>query len=173
MPVSRMPGSKLTAMEWKQSHTHFQRATASELRAIRRLGGSVDNVRGADDSTSSLCLHAGHARIPGIRPACLRFRAGSARVRSGAEIVKKALGRVILVFAAASLLAAGQAAPPTSALTWPTKNWPKGTPASVGLDEETLKKFDADIASGKYSLTDSFRVFRRGMEVFAGRYQHD
>jgi len=92
--------------------------------------------------------------------------------------VKKTLGRVILVvslflFTAASLLAAGQAAPPTSAVTWPTKNWPKGTPASVGLDEETLKNFDVDIATGKYALTDSFRVFRCGIEVFAGRYQHD
>src|SRR5215831_403316 len=174
MPVSRMPGSKLTAMEWSNhTRTSNERRRANYVQFGDWRSRSVDNVRVADDSTSSLCLHAGHARIPGIRPACLRFRAGSARVRSGAEIVKKALGRVILVFAAASLLAAGQAAPPTSALTWPTKNWPKGTPASVGLDEETLKKFDADIASGKYALTDSFRVFRCGMEVFAGRYQHD
>ena len=79
----------------------------------------------------------------------------------------------LFLFAAASLLAAGQTTLSTSAVTGTTKNWPKGTPASVGLDEETLKNLDADIASGKYALTDSFRVFRCGMEVFAGQYHHD
>jgi CubicO group peptidase (beta-lactamase class C family) len=92
--------------------------------------------------------------------------------------MKKTVGRFILsgalfLLAGASLLAVGQAASPTSVVIWPTKNWPKGTPARVGLDEETLKNLDADIANGKYALTDSFRVFRCGMEVFAGQYQHD
>ena len=79
----------------------------------------------------------------------------------------------LFLFAAASLLAAGQTTLSTSAVTGTTKNWPKGTPASVGLDEETLKNLDADIANGKYALTDSFRVFRCGMEVFVGQYRHD
>jgi CubicO group peptidase (beta-lactamase class C family) len=79
----------------------------------------------------------------------------------------------LVLFAAASLLSAGQTGSPTSAVTWPTKGWPKGTPASVGLDEKTLKELDADIASGKYAMTDSFRVFRCGTEVFAGQYHHD
>jgi CubicO group peptidase (beta-lactamase class C family) len=92
--------------------------------------------------------------------------------------MKKTVGWTILVaslslFVAASLLAAGQTTSSTSAVTGTKKNWPKGTPASVGLDEETLKDLDADIASGKYALTDSFRVFRCGMEVFLGQYQHD
>jgi CubicO group peptidase (beta-lactamase class C family) len=92
--------------------------------------------------------------------------------------MKKTVGWFILsgalfLLAAVSLLAVGQAASPTSAVIWPMKNWPKGTPAEVGLDEETLKNLDADIANGKYALTDSFRVFRCGMEVFAGQYQHD
>ena len=30
-----------------------------------------------------------------------------------------------------------------------------------------------DIASGKYTMTDSFRIFRCGTEVFAPQYQHD
>jgi CubicO group peptidase (beta-lactamase class C family) len=94
------------------------------------------------------------------------------------DIVKKTFGWVFLVvslflFAATSSVAAGQAALSTSAAIWPTKNWPKGTPASVGVDEEILKNFDADIASGKYALTDSFGVFRCGTEVFVRRYQHD
>jgi CubicO group peptidase (beta-lactamase class C family) len=88
--------------------------------------------------------------------------------------VKKTLKWIVPVvflflFAPASLVAGKQA----SSVTGPTKTWPKGTPASVGLDQETLKNLDADIASGKYALTDSFRVFRCGAEVFAGQYQHD
>jgi len=54
-----------------------------------------------------------------------------------------------------------------------TQGWPSGTPASVGLDEEILKNLDADIALGKYTVTDSFRVFRCGNEVFARKYQHN
>jgi CubicO group peptidase (beta-lactamase class C family) len=69
----------------------------------------------------------------------------------------------------AGSLAAGQSSSPSSG----AKAWPSETPASVGLDEEILKVFDADIAGGKYGLTDSFRVFRCGAEVFARRYPHD
>lgn len=57
--------------------------------------------------------------------------------------------------------------------TWPTKGWPSGSPASVALDEEALKNFDNDIAAGKFWMTDSFRVFRCGTEVFARQYKHD
>lgn len=57
--------------------------------------------------------------------------------------------------------------------TWPTKGWTKGTPASVGLDEKTLLRFDADLASGKYMLVDSFHVVRCGKEVFERKYAHD
>lgn len=79
----------------------------------------------------------------------------------------------LLLFSAARLLADGPGASPNSTVNWPTKSWPLGTPASFGLDEEVLKSFDADIASGKYSLIDSFRVFRCGTEVFARKYAHD
>jgi CubicO group peptidase (beta-lactamase class C family) len=94
------------------------------------------------------------------------------------EIMKKTAARAIIVgsmvlFSAMPLLADGPGASPSPTVTWPTKAWPKGTPASVGLDEETLKNFDADIARGKYTMTDSFRVFRCGTEVFARQYQHD
>jgi CubicO group peptidase (beta-lactamase class C family) len=92
--------------------------------------------------------------------------------------MKKTVAWVVLVgslflFSAACPIVAGQTASPSSTVSWPTKGWPKGTPASVGLDENALKSFDADIASGKYGLTDSFRVFRCGTEVFARQYQHD
>jgi len=51
--------------------------------------------------------------------------------------------------------------------------WRKGSPASVGLDEKVLVNFDADLASGKYMLVDSFQVFRCGEEVFDRKYAHD
>src|SRR5262250_1243454 len=51
--------------------------------------------------------------------------------------------------------------------------WRKATPASVGLDEKVLASLDADLASGKYMLVDSFQVFRCGEEVFDRKYAHD
>ena len=58
-------------------------------------------------------------------------------------------------------------------LSWPTRGWPLGTPVSVGLDDRSLVKLDADIAAGKYGLIDSFQVFRCGTEVFKRTYAHD
>jgi CubicO group peptidase (beta-lactamase class C family) len=82
------------------------------------------------------------------------------------------LGLTIL-FSANCSLAAGLGAPPSPGVPWPTKGWPTGTPASVGLDPVVLRAFDADLASGKYGLLDSFRVFRCGTEVFARKYPHN
>jgi hypothetical protein len=56
---------------------------------------------------------------------------------------------------------------------WPTAGWQRGTPAEVGLDESVLAAIDKDLASGKYSLVDSFQVFRCGAEVYSRRYDHD
>jgi CubicO group peptidase (beta-lactamase class C family) len=58
-------------------------------------------------------------------------------------------------------------------VTWPTHGWAKAAPASVGLDEKVLAALDSDIASGKYSLVDSFAVFRCGSDVFERTYPHD
>ncbi len=63
------------------------------------------------------------------------------------------------------------ATPP--AIIWPTNGWPTGTPESVGLGKHVLAAFDADIASGKYKLVDSFAVFRCGKEVYSQKYAHD
>ncbi|HLN48004.1 MAG TPA: serine hydrolase [Steroidobacteraceae bacterium] len=59
------------------------------------------------------------------------------------------------------------------AVTWPTQGWPKAAPADVGLDENKLAEFDADLAAGKYALVDSFQVFRCGKEVFERKYAHN
>src|SRR5438876_1662695 len=56
---------------------------------------------------------------------------------------------------------------------WPTHGWAKAKPSSVGLDEKALAAFDADLASGKYSLVDSFAVIRCGNSVFEKAYSHD
>jgi hypothetical protein len=61
-----------------------------------------------------------------------------------------------------------------NATKWPTHGWAKGTPASVGLDEEVLLGLDKDMASGKYSqMIDSFAVFRCGKKVFERTFPHD
>ncbi len=60
-----------------------------------------------------------------------------------------------------------------SAMAWPTAGWAKAAPASVGLDEKVLAALDSDLASGKYSLVDSFAVFRCGTDVFERTYSHD
>ena len=67
---------------------------------------------------------------------------------------------------------AGVAAPGGSS-EWPTRGWSRGTPGGVGLDEQALNALDADIGQGKYSLVDSFEVFRCGEEVFNRSYAHD
>ena len=56
---------------------------------------------------------------------------------------------------------------------WPTRSWAKDKPANVGLDEKVLAAFDADLASGRYSLVDSFEVFRCGKAVYERKYPHD
>jgi CubicO group peptidase (beta-lactamase class C family) len=56
---------------------------------------------------------------------------------------------------------------------WPTHGWAKDSPAKVGLDEKVLAAFDADLASGKYALVDSFEVFRCGKTVYERKYAHD
>jgi len=56
---------------------------------------------------------------------------------------------------------------------FPAKEWPKAQPASLGLDEKALAALDADLASGKYPLVDSFEVIRCGSEVYERKYHHD
>ncbi len=60
-----------------------------------------------------------------------------------------------------------------AAVNWPTQGWQQGTPAGVGLDEQTLAAFDADLQRTRYGLIDSFQVFRCGEEVFHRKYAHD
>src|SRR5579864_4847680 len=56
---------------------------------------------------------------------------------------------------------------------WPTRGWAKDKPGSVGLDEKVLAAFDAELASGKDALVDSFEVFRCGKVVYESKYSHD
>jgi CubicO group peptidase (beta-lactamase class C family) len=87
------------------------------------------------------------------------------------------MGAIFIVFEILAswgpLMPARQAARSSGTATWPTKGWPKGTPASVGLDEKVLLGFDRDLSRGKYMLVDSFQVFRCGEEVFEQKYPHD
>jgi CubicO group peptidase (beta-lactamase class C family) len=80
---------------------------------------------------------------------------------------------LLILFSPGILPAAAPEAVTSAAVTWPTQGWPKGTPASVGLDEQALATLDTDLANGKYMLVDSFQLFRCGTEVFARKYVHD
>jgi len=77
---------------------------------------------------------------------------------------------VVLVGAAACLSA--QTAQ-NSISSWPTNGWSKSRPEAVGLDEKVLSALDSDLASGKYSLVDTFAVYRCGRIAFERAYTHD
>ncbi len=62
---------------------------------------------------------------------------------------------------------------PSAATLWPTRGWTKDPPAGLGLDGKMLAAFDADLAHGKYSLVDSFAVYRCGKMAFERTYAHD
>ena len=90
------------------------------------------------------------------------------------ELARRVLaGGFLVLLAIAVLFTAGRSAIAGSRLTWPTTGWQRATPASVGVDQKILERFDADLARGKYMLVDSFQVFRCGAEVFARSYPHD
>jgi CubicO group peptidase (beta-lactamase class C family) len=99
-------------------------------------------------------------------------------LENGATMNKRG---VLVTFAAAIILAPtilvfGQktVTPPADETLWPTKGWATASPASVGLDEQVLRKLDKDMASGTYSqMMDSFAVFRCGKKVFERTYPHD
>jgi len=71
-----------------------------------------------------------------------------------------------------SSLAQGQGSK-SSLSQWPTRGWTKAEPAAVGIDEKVLSGFDSDLGNGKYSLVDSFALYRCGRLVFNRTYVHD
>jgi CubicO group peptidase (beta-lactamase class C family) len=79
----------------------------------------------------------------------------------------------ILLAPLVALLAGEPLTAPVAETLWPTKGWATGTPASVGLDEKALDGLDKDLAAGKFSLVDSFTVFRCGKKVYERTYSHD
>lgn len=90
------------------------------------------------------------------------------------EPIRRAIAISLLLLSSMVILKEGQPIAATNApVIWPTKEWLTGVPASVGLDENVLKAFAADLGRGKYMLVDSFEVFRCGKEVFARKYAHD
>src|SRR6201996_7514232 len=55
----------------------------------------------------------------------------------------------------------------------PARAWPAAKPEAVGLDAAALSAFDADLAAGKYGLTDSLLIIRCGKEALERTYQRD
>lgn len=102
----------------------------------------------------------------------------------------RATGAAKIAFAAAVAMGTvtmGLALPPTpgaaqrkqtagqeaQAAAWPTRGWPGGKPADVGLDAKVIEAFDADIRAAKYGYVDSMLVIRCGRAVYESTYQHD
>ena len=83
------------------------------------------------------------------------------------------LVRILLLAGLCVVPIAVGAGDPGGKSLWPTHEWSHGAPTSVGLDEAVLAALDHDIAKGKYSLVDSFQVFRCGKEVYSRKYDHD
>jgi CubicO group peptidase (beta-lactamase class C family) len=81
--------------------------------------------------------------------------------------------RSSILLIAALALAGGAFGADNAGRSWPTGGWQRGTPPGVGLDQAVLAAIDKDLTSGKYSLVDSFQVFRCGAEVYSRKYDHD
>jgi CubicO group peptidase (beta-lactamase class C family) len=88
------------------------------------------------------------------------------------SVLAVAVGCILLAPLVALLAGEPLPAPATETL-WPTKGWATATPSSVGLDEQVLEGLDKDLAAGKFSLVDSFAVFRCGKKVYDRTYPHD
>jgi len=88
------------------------------------------------------------------------------------SVFSVAVGCLLLAPMVALLAGERPSAPGVDTL-WPTKGWATATPASVGLDEKVLDGLDKDLAAGKFSLVDSFSVFRCGKKVYERTYSHD
>ncbi|HEY2376291.1 MAG TPA: serine hydrolase [Gemmatimonadaceae bacterium] len=56
---------------------------------------------------------------------------------------------------------------------WPTKQWPTGTPQSVGLNVAVLDSINSEIGAGRYGYIDRMIVIRHGRLVYDRRYQQD
>lgn len=74
---------------------------------------------------------------------------------------------------AAALLAALLGAAASAATPAAAQEWPRGTPASVGINGATLDSIDAEIRVGRYGFVDRMVVIRRGTLVYDRRYAHD
>ena len=85
--------------------------------------------------------------------------------------VRTLIVAIVCVALSSAALAQGGSGP--GALLWPTHGWAKDQPGGVGLEEKMLAAFDADLAQNKYSLVDSFAVYRCGRQVFERKYSHD
>jgi CubicO group peptidase (beta-lactamase class C family) len=88
------------------------------------------------------------------------------------SVLAVAVGCVLLAPMVALLAGERPTAPGMDTL-WPTKGWATATPVSVGLDERVLDGLDKELAGGKFSLVDSFSVFRCGKKVYERTYAHD
>jgi hypothetical protein len=77
----------------------------------------------------------------------------------------------VLLFTAAAFAQQPGSKAPAGQVT--LELWPKGEPGAFGFDEKKLAAFDAELAAGKFSLVDSFKLIRCGTEVYERKYTND
>jgi len=78
--------------------------------------------------------------------------------------------RFIAAIAIFAAVAATSAAAQSSS---PTKQWPTGTPQSVGLNVAVLDSINTEIGAGTYGYIDRMVVIRRGRLVYDRSYRQD
>ena len=79
----------------------------------------------------------------------------------------------LTTLAAVSGIAVSLAFAQRSATTAPAREWPRATPASVGLNAAVLDSIDAEIRAGNYGYIDRLLVIRHGKVAFDARYAQD
>ena len=79
----------------------------------------------------------------------------------------------LTTLAVASGIAVSVAAAQRPANTAPGREWPRASPASLGLNAAVLDSLDAEIKSGNYGYIDRMLVIRHGKVAFDRRYVQD
>jgi CubicO group peptidase (beta-lactamase class C family) len=80
---------------------------------------------------------------------------------------------VLALLLAPTLIAAQAAARQQSAGRAPGREWPRASPASLGLNTAVLDSLDAEIKTGTYGYIDRMLVIRHGTVAFDGRYTNN
>jgi CubicO group peptidase (beta-lactamase class C family) len=92
---------------------------------------------------------------------------------------KRSRTTLLIAMLCAPTLAATQAVAPVAvarrapAQPAPARDWPRASPASLGLNAAVLDSIDTEIKAGTYGYIDRMLVIRHGKVAFDGRYTNN